>query len=249
MLTKPIDQIPLFEGFNPEQIALLDPLFLPYECFPGTVLFEQGEPADYLYLVIAGEVVIRYNPDDGDPINIARVRPGGLVGWSAVIGRSAYTSSAACQANTNLLRMSNENLQLLCERYPETGLLLLDRLAKVVAKRLERSHPQVFGLLKESVQISQGKPGVKQMEMNAGDPTTAPVEERIRALIEQVSAYIEHYHGGSVELVSFDGDVLKVKLGGACLGCPLLPSTLHGWVEGTVRQFFPEVEKVESITD
>jgi Fe-S cluster biogenesis protein NfuA len=76
-----------------------------------------------------------------------------------------------------------------------------------------------------------------------------PLEERLRGLIEQLNAYIEHYHGGSVEMVSFDGKVLKVKLGGACLGCPLLPSTLHGWVEGTVRQFFPQIERVESVAE
>lgn len=248
MFTKPIDQIPLFEGFSPEELELLDPIFIPYECFSGTVLFEQGEPAEYLYLVISGEVVIRYNPEDGDPLNIARVRPGGLVGWSAVIGRKLYTSSAYCEGHTQLLRLSSENLQLLCERYPETGLQLLDRLARVVADRLERTHPQVFSLLKNGVRQSRNKPGVNQMEINANE-TSAPVEERLRALLEQVSAYIEQYHGGSVQLVSFDGDVLKVKLGGACLGCPLLPSTLHGWVEGTVRQFFPEVSKVVSITE
>lgn len=72
-------------------------------------------------------------------------------------------------------------------------------------------------------------------------------EDRLRALIERLSAYIEHYHGGSVQFVSFDGSVLKVRLGGACLGCPLLPSTLHGWVEGTVRQFFPEISRVEEL--
>jgi len=71
-------------------------------------------------------------------------------------------------------------------------------------------------------------------------------EERMRALIEQLDAYINHFHGGNVELVSFDGKVLKVRLGGACLGCPLSPTTLQGWVAGTVRQFFPEIERVES---
>ncbi|HWQ45311.1 MAG TPA: NifU family protein [Longilinea sp.] len=70
-------------------------------------------------------------------------------------------------------------------------------------------------------------------------------DEQLRGLIEQLDAYIENYHGGRVEFVSFDGKVVKVKLGGACLGCPLSPVTLKGWVEGTVRQFFPEIEKVE----
>ncbi len=74
----------------------------------------------------------------------------------------------------------------------------------------------------------------------------APLEEQVRVLIQRLSAYIEQFHGGSVEFISFDGKVLKVRLGGACLGCPLSPNTLHGWVEGTVKQFFPQIEKVES---
>ncbi len=70
---------------------------------------------------------------------------------------------------------------------------------------------------------------------------------RMNALIESLSAYIEQYHGGSVEMVSFDGQNLKVRLGGACLGCPLTPTTLHGWVEGSVRQFFPSLRSVTAV--
>lgn len=76
---------------------------------------------------------------------------------------------------------------------------------------------------------------------------TAEIEERMQALIEKLSAYIEHFHGGSVELVSVDEKTVTVRLGGACLGCPLSPNTLHGWVEGTIKQFFPEIEKVQSV--
>ncbi len=78
-------------------------------------------------------------------------------------------------------------------------------------------------------------------------PADASAEERMRALIETLSAYIENFHGGSVELISFDGERLKVHLSGACLGCPLSPVTLHGWVEGTARQFFPDLKTVESV--
>ena len=72
-------------------------------------------------------------------------------------------------------------------------------------------------------------------------------QEQMKGLIEQLDAYINNYLGGTVDMISFDGKELKVHLGGACLGCPLSPSTVHGWVEGTVRQFFPEVENVESV--
>lgn len=76
----------------------------------------------------------------------------------------------------------------------------------------------------------------------------SPVEERLRTLIENISAYIEHFHGGRVTLVNFDGQVATVRLGGACDGCPLAMVTLKGWVEGTVRQFFPEVS-VQEVVD
>jgi len=68
-----------------------------------------------------------------------------------------------------------------------------------------------------------------------------------RGVIESVAICLKTFHGGSAEYISFDGKVLKVRLGGACLGCPLSPATLHGWVEGTVRQFFPDIEQVEEV--
>jgi len=75
-------------------------------------------------------------------------------------------------------------------------------------------------------------------------PESTDRETQLRGLLDKISAYVEQFHGGSVEFVSFDGKQLKVRLGGACLGCPLLPSTLHGWVEGTIHQFFPDIEVV-----
>jgi Fe-S cluster biogenesis protein NfuA len=73
--------------------------------------------------------------------------------------------------------------------------------------------------------------------------------DSLQALVESLSAYIEQYHGGAVRYLGVENNILKVKLEGACLGCPLSPNTLHGWVEGTVRQFFPEIERVEAVEE
>ena len=69
----------------------------------------------------------------------------------------------------------------------------------------------------------------------------------MRALIETISAYIEYFHGGAVKVVAYEQGTLKIAMSGACLGCPLLAETLHGWVEGTVRQFFPGLKSVEAV--
>lgn len=77
-------------------------------------------------------------------------------------------------------------------------------------------------------------------------PETATPPERMKALIETLNAYIAHYHGGSVEMVSFDGERLEVSLGGACEGCSLSEMTLQGWIKGTVQPFFPDLKEVVS---
>jgi Fe-S cluster biogenesis protein NfuA len=79
------------------------------------------------------------------------------------------------------------------------------------------------------------------------NPGPTDRETQLRGLIDKISAYVEQFHGGTVEFISFDGKKLKVRLGGACLNCPLLPSTLHGWVEGTIHQFFPDVEVIGEV--
>ncbi|MEI7988465.1 MAG: NifU family protein [Chloroflexota bacterium] len=88
---------------------------------------------------------------------------------------------------------------------------------------------------------------MKEDQNNDYPADIAPLDKRLQGLVEQLSAYIEQYHRGWVELVSFDGKVVKVRLGGACETCGLKAHTLHGWVEGTIRQFFPEVERVEAV--
>ena len=70
-------------------------------------------------------------------------------------------------------------------------------------------------------------------------------EVQLRGLLDKLSAYVEQFHGGTVEFVAFDGQTVTVRLGGACLNCPLLPSTLHGWIAGTIHQFFPDLQVIE----
>ena len=146
-----LQQFPLFDGFSENQMDLLRPLFVPSECHTGTVLFEQGEPATYFYLLISGEVAIHFKPDDGEDLVIARIKPGGMIGWSAVIGRRSYTSAAICTEFTELMRVRGADLQMLCAEHPETGNQFVDRMADVVAQRLESNHPQVLQLLENGL--------------------------------------------------------------------------------------------------
>ena len=137
----------LFEGLTAAQREVLRPLFDPCDCYAGTILFEQGDPADHLFAVVTGEVVVTFKPDDAPTLIVARVQPGSIVGWSAVLCCRCYTSSAECTQYTQLLRVRGTDLRRLCIQHPETGVLVLDRLAAVIAERLRSTHDMVFSLL------------------------------------------------------------------------------------------------------
>jgi len=145
------DRLPLFQDLSQAQRNALRPLFIPCDCYGETVLFQQGDSAEYLYLVVGGEVLISYKPDDGPPITVARVGPGGVVGWSAALGNRLYTSSAACTMYTQMLRVYGDDLRRLCREDPDTGIVVLDRLATIIAERLRHTHDQVISLLKQGL--------------------------------------------------------------------------------------------------
>ncbi|MFQ6079042.1 MAG: NifU family protein [Thermodesulfobacteriota bacterium] len=53
--------------------------------------------------------------------------------------------------------------------------------------------------------------------------------------------------GGDIELIDIQEGVVKVKLTGACGGCPMSQMTLKQGVERVLKQEVPEVKEVEAI--
>lgn len=53
--------------------------------------------------------------------------------------------------------------------------------------------------------------------------------------------------GGDVELIDVQEGVVKVRLKGACGGCPMSQMTLTRGVEATIRRIVPEIKRVEAV--
>ena len=53
--------------------------------------------------------------------------------------------------------------------------------------------------------------------------------------------------GGDVELVEVVDGVVKVRLKGACAGCPMSQMTLKNGIERFLKEEIPEVKSVESV--
>jgi len=150
-----LNLVPTFEDLDDEYVDLLKPLFEPFSCRAGFIILQQGAPADYLYLVLSGQVQISFKPDDGSPITISHVEEGGWFGWSSVVGSRKYTSSAIAIVDLETIRIHGNELRRLCIEQPEVGKVLLERLADNVSFRWKDAHKQVQSILTKGLKKKQ----------------------------------------------------------------------------------------------
>ncbi|HXM07093.1 MAG TPA: NifU family protein [Candidatus Acidoferrum sp.] len=71
------------------------------------------------------------------------------------------------------------------------------------------------------------------------------LKDRVGAALDSVRPYLGS-HGGDVELIGVDGDVVRVRLSGTCNGCAASSVTLKSAIEDAVRATAPEITRVEA---
>ena len=72
------------------------------------------------------------------------------------------------------------------------------------------------------------------------------MENKIKEALEEIKPKIQA-DGGDIELVGIENGVVKVRLKGACVGCPMSALTLKQGVERLIKQKIPEVKSVEAV--
>ena len=72
------------------------------------------------------------------------------------------------------------------------------------------------------------------------------MENEIKQLLEKVRPLLQR-DGGDVEFVSYEDGIVKVKLQGACSGCPGAQMTLKMVIEKMLKEQFSEVKEVVGV--
>ncbi len=73
------------------------------------------------------------------------------------------------------------------------------------------------------------------------------MKEKVEEALNSIRAYLQA-DGGDVELVGVEEDgTVKVRLTGACKGCPMSQMTIQMGVERTLKEKIPEVKKVVAV--
>ena len=72
------------------------------------------------------------------------------------------------------------------------------------------------------------------------------VQKKVEIALDEIRPNIQA-DGGDVQLVSVEKGIVKVRLQGHCVGCPMSALTLKQGIEAHIKKRVPEIVKVESV--
>jgi len=72
------------------------------------------------------------------------------------------------------------------------------------------------------------------------------IEDRVQKAIQELRPNLQA-DGGDIELLGVEKGIVKVKLKGACAGCPMSTMTIQWGVEKFLKKRIPEIVKVETV--
>jgi len=72
------------------------------------------------------------------------------------------------------------------------------------------------------------------------------VKEKVEKALEELRPQLQA-DGGDIELLGVDNGIVKVKMKGACVGCPMSTMTIQWGVENFLKKKIPGIVKVEAV--
>lgn len=102
----------------------------------GATLFRQGDVGDALFLIISGRVRVVLTEEDGSDRVLADMGRDEVVGEIAILTGERRNATVYALRDSELVRLSRDDVARLAQRYPE----VLMRLTRAVASRLQASH-------------------------------------------------------------------------------------------------------------
>src|SRR5688572_28972773 len=105
-----LDELALFESLGDDEIDALARKVDSVRWDGGTVIFEEGDAGDACYVIYSGRVKVMKRLVDGQPITLAQVGHGGIVGELALFASDRRSATLQAVEPTTAVAISREDL-------------------------------------------------------------------------------------------------------------------------------------------
>jgi CRP-like cAMP-binding protein len=187
-------QVPLFASLTNDQIAAAAPWFHTKTFALDAIIFLEGDPADRLWVVAAGQIKIVKHTSDRQENLLEVITPGEMFGGAGLL-LAAHPATAVAMTPATTLSIERDPYLHLIRRYPDIALrvihLLGDRLQaamKMRALAVERVDVRLANiLLKLCAKIGQPAEGGTRIDLplsrqDLADMTGTTIETAIRVM-------------------------------------------------------------------
>ncbi len=145
---KNLKKIELFKNLSDDELAELDSHLAAASHKKKEMIFAEGEPPEWFYIVASGKVKITKTSQDGKEIILEVISPNDIFGGVAVLRNFPYPASAVAMEDTEALKISRKNLLRLVDRFPN----LMYCIAMQLGDRMKSSHDSLKNIALERVE-------------------------------------------------------------------------------------------------
>jgi CRP-like cAMP-binding protein len=134
---------PYFAGVSEESLKAVAMIADERVVPAGTQLFNEGDPADTMNIIVRGEIRIQYILGSGERRTVDTLVDGDILGWSALVEPYTYTAVGTASKQSQLVAIRAKKLRELCDNDPFLGYRLTTQIARLLAHRLEGARVQL----------------------------------------------------------------------------------------------------------
>jgi len=125
----------VFGALRSEQVNAISEAAEKITCSAGDVVYEQGTPADYFFVVLEGEVTLRMPGRSGVSVTIDQLGKGQMFGSCVCFYRDRYALTAQCASDAVLLKVKSPVLRDLMDEDLMMGYALQTRISEIYFTR------------------------------------------------------------------------------------------------------------------
>jgi len=125
----------VFGYLTPNQVDSISNAAESVRLFAGDTVYSQGEPAESIYVVLEGEVLLRLPGKGGVSVPLDVVTPGAMFGSCLCFGIDAYSTTAQCTQDSKLLKIKASALSKLMDEDLRMGYTMQRRLSQIYFNR------------------------------------------------------------------------------------------------------------------
>jgi uncharacterized circularly permuted ATP-grasp superfamily protein len=133
-----LQQVKLFHGMDAAELRLIAEHLSEHNYAAGDVVFREGDPADCLFLLLAGTMHV-YVERDGKAITYNRLRAGECFGEMALLEETTRSATVQAEAPARCLTLSKQDFLDLLQRQPH----MVQEIMKALLQRLRHTNVQL----------------------------------------------------------------------------------------------------------